>query len=259
MAQDRPSEIGAYIPPPPRSGPVPRQPRASRTLWWGYDAPQQPAGHGMRAESPPCSPHALHRPRVPVLPGSTRNDQALMRGARLVGSVRRDCLHGAGNAPLARQRRAGPRPVKPPGRGDRGLPRGRRSRSSLRTGDARRRLRRTDIHHPRAHVPASPAAAAMLDRAACLGAVHQTRAAHPRRNHPLASWRTTGGRSALELRLHGHYPRTALQPRAQPRGLALPPLCRVKCGAPRLTRTADLRFRKPLLYPAELWARRPNP
>ena len=27
-------------------------------------------------------------------------------------------------------------------------------------------------------------------------------------------------------------------------------------GAPRLTRTADLRFRKPLLYPAELWARR---
>src|SRR5258708_39109111 len=26
-------------------------------------------------------------------------------------------------------------------------------------------------------------------------------------------------------------------------------------GAPRLIRTADLRFRKPLLYPAELWAR----
>jgi hypothetical protein len=27
-----------------------------------------------------------------------------------------------------------------------------------------------------------------------------------------------------------------------------------RIGAPRLIRTADLRFRKPLLYPAELWA-----
>ena len=32
------------------------------------------------------------------------------------------------------------------------------------------------------------------------------------------------------------------------------PLCRDNTSAPRRTRTSDLRFRKPSLYPAELWA-----
>jgi hypothetical protein len=48
--------------------------------------------------------------------------------------------------------------------------------------------------------------------------------------------------------------RLPLQPPAQPQSPSTSPKCSVSDGAPRLIRTADLRFRKPLLYPAELWA-----